>query len=1111
MLQIAAESAIGCGRHAAFYDRTTANVLNESLERNCAWFGSQRRSEAWSARTASFPDCASPRIPYNSAHLVASGAGVTKEFGPFRLDALNQCLWRRDGSGEDERILLTPTEFGVLHYLVEHPGRLITHGELLDAVWPRTAIEPQVVKSKIFHLRQRLGDDSKQPRFIETVQRRGYRFVASIASPAIDEANGRTARRLVVGREQTLNELWNGFHDARNGNVQVVFLGGEPGIGKTAVAEEFCRQVATGDRVACITRGQCVEGFGSKEPFYPVLDAVGELCQRIDGARVVETLASRAPTWLVQFPALLTERHRQTLQQEILGATRERMLREIVSALEDIAKATPLLILLEDLHWADPSTLDLISALARHRAPARILLVATYRSTDLTRSTQPLHALKRDLVARQFCRDIALAPLSEADIAEYVAARGAASDHARELASLLHRTTEGNPLFVIAVLEQLLERGVVEPDRGWRLRLSPTEISVDVPETLRQMISALIERLSDGEQHVLEVASIAGMSFAPVLCAPTADMDGLVFETCCDTLARRGQVLRRDDTRELPNGMIVQRYGFVHALYREVLYQRQAPAARAMRHRRRAEQLRQAFEPALDEVTAELAHHFEKGADWPHAVQYRRRAAELAVRRYALDEARANLEHALDLAGRLSPATRAAAETEILDSLSEMDVVTFDRRAVETLSRFREHAARHGLIEAEAKALVNLVLPLAWTDGRSALGVIEEALRLSERTLDPLARARIRAACLQRRIGVAGWSSDDARQCADALDVIRQLGTPTDVAWHTIDCSWVDFYRSDYRTAHENVVASSAALMKEDDPDTYLHFAVAHWNCDLLVPWSLNLLGEWGDAVRDLQTRMEWAERNGDSHRRVLLQLSGMWMQLNAMDFRCARDTGVSLLPGLPRHVEDTARRMCLIITGAAEVGLGNYEAALELLLTARDEMDSQPVIADWHRRLMLEWALTNLWLGRGDVARANEEGKCLIEHVNSSTEATWRGLVWETNARVALASQNLRQALESSEKATDAVQRVEAPVAAWQVYATAAEVARARGDLLVANRHQQMSREIVRKLAASLDRHTELQHKFLTAPAVRRALGEHANAPRCAAESFNNQIETAR
>ena len=1033
-----------------------------------------------------------------------------KEFGPFRLDCVNQCLWRGDGSSEDERILLTPTEFGVLDYLVAHAGRLVTHDELLDAVWPRTAIEPQAVKSKVFRLRRVLGDDSREPAFIETVQRRGYRFVAKIASTSSEETSSAPATSL-VGREQMLNELWSCFRAARNGKPEIVFLSGEPGIGKTSLANEFCRQVAERDRTVRIAVGQCVEGFGSKEAFYPVLDAVGQLCHGADGGRIVDILASRAPTWLVQFPALLTDRHRETLKQEILGATRERMLREIADAFESIASAMPLLLVLEDLHWADPSTLDLISALARHRGPARVMLVVTYRSTDIVRSTQPLHALKRDLVARQLCHEIVLAPLHHPDITRYLTARGAGDETAHELASLLHRHTEGNPLFLITVLEHLLELGLVEQEQGWRLKRSTAEMSLDVPESLRQMIGAQIERLSDEEQRILEVGSIAGMSFAPAICAATTGVDPLAFDDCCAALAERGQVLRLDVMLELPNGDLVQRYAFVHALYREVLYQRQPPARRAILHRRRAERLEEVFRGALDDVTAELAHQFEKGADWGRAVHYRRRAAELAVRRYALEEARAHLQHALDLAARLPSPTRAAVETEILESLGEMDVVTFDPRAVDTLERWREQAARQGDVESEAKALVHLVLPLAWTDGRRALEVIGQALKLSDDEVDPLARARIRAACMHRRIAVRGWSSEDAAECDRALAEIRRRGTPTDIAWHTVDCSFVDYYRSEYRLALRGALASLNMLMEGDAANGYLKYAVAHWNCDLVVPWSLTMLGEWSAALGELDARIARAERNADVHRRRLLLLNRTRVQLNAMDFVGARDTALSLLPELAPRQEDPLRRMALVIAGSSEAALGDHEQALQHLLTARAEMDEKLVIVDWYHRIMLQGALTNLWLDRGDLGRARTEGALFMEHAGATAEQTWRALAWEANARIALASDDLKAATELAERATNAVARTEAPVAGWQAHATAAQVARARGDTVTANRSAARSREIIFSLASSLEPNARMRQTFLSAPSVRRALGETAGAPSYTAESFNNQTETAR
>ncbi len=147
-----------------------------------------------------------------------------------------------------------------------------------------------------------------------------------------------------------------------------------------------------------------LEGFGSREAFSPVLEAVGQLSRGPDGARVVETLATQAPTWLVQFPALLKREHRETLYQEMLGATRDRMLREICEALESIPLGNTLLLVFEDLHCADYSTIDFISALARRRSPANVMLVATYRPlpTAVTAFPDEIYTAPRSWTERAY-------------------------------------------------------------------------------------------------------------------------------------------------------------------------------------------------------------------------------------------------------------------------------------------------------------------------------------------------------------------------------------------------------------------------------------------------------------------------------------------------------------------------------------------------------------------------------------------------------------------------------------------------------------------------------------------------------------------------------------
>ncbi len=173
-----------------------------------------------------------------------------------------------------------------------------------------------------------------------------------------------------------------------------MFVTGEAGIGKTTMVDAFQARAArtTGLRIA---RGQCIEGFGGIEAYYPMLEAVGSLLRNAGDDSLRQALAQRAPTWLIQFPALLKPEQRETIQREILGSTRERMVREICEALESITADAPLLIVLEDLHWVDPSTLDLLSALARRREPAKLMLIATYRPVDVLLSQSPLKSLKQ--------------------------------------------------------------------------------------------------------------------------------------------------------------------------------------------------------------------------------------------------------------------------------------------------------------------------------------------------------------------------------------------------------------------------------------------------------------------------------------------------------------------------------------------------------------------------------------------------------------------------------------------------------------------------------------------------------------------------------------------
>jgi predicted ATPase/DNA-binding winged helix-turn-helix (wHTH) protein len=577
-----------------------------------------------------------------------------KNFQSFGLDTSNECLWR-DGA----QIALSPKPFAVLRYLVENPGRLVTHDELLDALWPETYVQPQVLRTYVLDLRKVLGDDAGKPRFIQTLPKRGYCFVARVTDAVEierigtkrDETMGTAVpdgkARKIVGREGELARLKAQVELVARGQRRTVFVTGETGIGKTALVDAFCQQVGSSLQ-ASVAHGQCVEGFGSKEEYYPVMEALGQLCASPDGERAYRILARMAPVWL----AALGREPETSANAAARFAAQERMPGDLCGALEELAVERPLILIFEDLHWADDSTLHLISALARRRAKATLMVLATYRPQDVA-TEHPLKWLKQDLLMRRLCAEIALVPLGRTAVRELLSGELAQEALPPGLDGFVHQHSEGNPLFAIAILEHLIAQrflvrgGADGVAAQWEQRAPLQEMEASVPDGLAQMIELEIERLSPEEQRMLEAGSLISVAFPAWAVAAALEKDAAETEEICDGLARRLYFVERAGQDELPDRTRSAFYVFAHGLYREVLYQRQVATRRAERHIRVAERLGEMFAGREANVAREMALHYEAACDWQRAVSALRAAAQHAQQRQAYAEAAELLEHAL--------------------------------------------------------------------------------------------------------------------------------------------------------------------------------------------------------------------------------------------------------------------------------------------------------------------------------------------------------------------------------------------------------------------------------------------------------------------------------
>jgi DNA-binding winged helix-turn-helix (wHTH) protein/predicted ATPase len=590
---------------------------------------------------------------------MAHGKPVT--FGGFRLDATNEQLWQGTHA-----VALRPKAFAVLTHLVDHARQLVTKQQLLDAVWPGTFVSDAVLKDCIKQVRDALGDDARAPRFIETAHRRGYRFIGEIsaegavAQPSVEvsEAEGHDGAAApasaVLGRDADLASMDTWLERALAGERQIVFVTGEPGIGKTTLVSVVRDKAAA--RGIWVAWGQCLEQYGAGEAYLPVLDALSRLGRTPGRERLTELLRRHAPTWLLDLPSLIPPGEREALRQHVMGATRERMLRELADAVEAITIEAPLMIVLEDLHWSDYSTLDLITYLARRSDRARLIVIGTYRPVDVIVGEHPLKAVKRELQAHGLCRELPLEYLTEDAVGQHLEVTLVGHQFPRWLARLIHRRTEGNPLFMVNLVEYLLSEQIIVWMRDeWLLQGAHEDIESAIPESVRQLIEKQIDRLSADERRVLEGASVVGMECSSVAIGAGLEQPTDWVDEHCEALVRRHLFLSPARLVELPDGTVTPRYKFNHVLYLEVPYRLLPPMRRSQIHRRIGHSGEVIYGPRVGEIASELAMHFEQGHDAVRAVRYLLLAAENARHRSAHHEADTLARRGLSMLHTLAP------------------------------------------------------------------------------------------------------------------------------------------------------------------------------------------------------------------------------------------------------------------------------------------------------------------------------------------------------------------------------------------------------------------------------------------------------------------------
>lgn len=562
-------------------------------------------------------------------------------FGPFTLDPIGGQLSRHATV-----VPLRRKALEVLRYLAARKDEVVSNEDLLDAVWPNLHVTPQTLTNVIRELRIALDERARTPRFLHTMHRQGHCLMTSPPRP--DGGDPRDPATIVVGRDDEIRRLESLWRDALSGRSRIAFVTGEPGIGKTTLVDAAVRAFAVHTPAMWVGRGTCVEQHGQDEAYVPTLTALDDLVTGSHGDDAIATLRRCAPTWLVQMPWRLSAGDHERLEQALLGTTAGRMLREGLALLRLLASERPLLLVLEDLHWSDLATLDLLAALGRRPLPVPLLVLGTYRRVDAIVRTHAVVELARDLRRTGAVDELALPPFDARAVGAYLGARFAPATFSPAFCARLVEHSAGNPLFLSALVDQLLARGAIAAgDGGWRLVGDPETILLELPQSLRDFVMAELAAMDRETREVVEAASVAGIDFGAAEVAAALDRAPDVVERTCEPLGRVGRVLRIGDETDTTDGGEARRYVFVHAAHRRIVYDQIAPLRRRALHAATAHGLLVSAAAGGDALAARLAHHFEQAGEPAKASEQFERAARHAERRYAYRESAAYTRAAL--------------------------------------------------------------------------------------------------------------------------------------------------------------------------------------------------------------------------------------------------------------------------------------------------------------------------------------------------------------------------------------------------------------------------------------------------------------------------------
>ena len=1003
-------------------------------------------------------------------------------FGGFELDVKAGELRRQ---GRTVRLQDKPLQLLIL-LLGKSTSELVTREEIQEHIWgtSRFLDFEDSLNQAVRKLREALRDSATSPRFLETIPRRGYRFLmpidgkpqvasSAVAGTTVKPLSATAPQGITVGRRREISELRGVLQATKQNGARLFCVSGEPGIGKTTLVETFLAGLVP--ELDChVARGRCSERLSGAEAYLPVLEALESVMCGASAEIIRDVLFEVAPSWYVQTASFKSSSVPSTaLAANAASASQERKKREFVSLLELLTREKPLIFFIDDVHWVDVSTIDLLSYVIPHCGSLPVLVMATYRPSDMMLANHPFLEAKLELQTRRLCTELELGSLQREEIEKYIDAEFPGNKFPAEFAAAIVRRTEGSPLFLADLLRDLRTADLISNEAGyWLLARPVAEIEGTLPDSVRGMIARKIGRLSENHRRLLESASIQGLEFDSAVLAQVVGLDVGDLEDSLQFLEERHRFIRFIGQRDFPDSALSLRYAFSHALYQELLYAGIRPTRRATLSGTTAAVLLQHYGQSSGEIAAQVAQLFEAAREWEGASKWFCVAAARAAGLSAYREASELSLRALAITNKLAGKTR---DERLLEAAAQLasarQALSEFEQAILDFTIAAEAAARLGNAEAQIDALCGAAF---------GAGLLKRTAEMREQAQQAMAVAEATGSSSAKADGILGYErllSGDLAAARTLLERARpaliQQGALSQATFVTGTVGFLYDLQSEYARADILFTEAMGDRMR-----------LASSCADLLrITWMRGMVlgnqGRISDALQTLEEGMRLGEIKGERYWFSRIPNTIGWIYSELLDPETAlKHNRDGVVAGQRAHAPEVEANSHINLANAY-IAFGDLNLAWRHLAEGQGILNAAGDWLKWRFTIRLELENANYWLARRDLVKARASAKLALakaEAVLARKHVAWGHKLL---ADIDLLEGNSVSAARESGTALEILRHYSCPLVEWKVLLTARKAALLCRDSDNAERTLNRAMEALAVVADSI-RDPELRQKFL-------------------------------